>query len=346
MRVWCHNAEDDLEELRRRLAAVLSHHGLTHTDLGDRLFLTSGRDLSLTLAHQGRDGPVVNRDAVERLIEEIRQAGIEVLILDPLGAMHSLPENSNEAANLLMGALREIAERTGVAINLVHHTGKVAARDMDAAGAGAARGASALVDAARSVRTIRHMTDKEAKRFGILEADRWRYIRADNAKANLAPAGGARWFRLVSVPLNNGTPDYPSGDAVQTVETWTPRVATAAADAATVRMAWQALAQTGVAERRLDMKSAGWVGYRLAAALGLDVGTPGTPADQLLPEQTMDRATIRALIAGGLRDGWIDRVDEYVPGNKRRAPVYAAGKAPPEPADETDAEGDDADGAE
>lgn len=57
-------------------------------------------------------GPVINRDAVERLIQELTAARIDVLILDPLGAMHTLPENDNSAANLLLDALREIATRS------------------------------------------------------------------------------------------------------------------------------------------------------------------------------------------------------------------------------------------
>ena len=32
----------------------------------------------------------------------------------------------------------------------------------------------------------------------------------------------ATWFRLVSVPLGNATPQYPNGDHVQAVEPWIP----------------------------------------------------------------------------------------------------------------------------
>jgi hypothetical protein len=32
----------------------------------------------------------------------------------------------------------------------------------------------------------------------------------------------ATWFKLIGVPLNNGTPEYPNGDEVQTVEPWSP----------------------------------------------------------------------------------------------------------------------------
>ena len=49
------------------------------------------------------------------------------------------------------------------------------------------------------------------------------YFCIDDAKSNLSPmATKATWFRLVSIPLGNGTPDYPHGDNVQAVEPWTP----------------------------------------------------------------------------------------------------------------------------
>jgi hypothetical protein len=45
----------------------------------------------------------------------------------------------------------------------------------------------------------------------------------DSAKVNIAPPmARAKWFRIVGVPLGNGTKLYPNGDVVQTVEPWTP----------------------------------------------------------------------------------------------------------------------------
>jgi hypothetical protein len=67
------------------------------------------------------------------------------------------------------------------------------------------------------------MSEDEAENFEISQADRHAYIRLDSAKVNLAPgAGDATWFRLVNVPLCNGTAEYPNGDDIQTVEPWSP----------------------------------------------------------------------------------------------------------------------------
>src|SRR5206468_2093606 len=100
-----------------------------------------------------------------------------------------------------------------------HHMAKGSA---DPGNANRGRGASAMKDAARLVYTLTPMAPEEAQGFGIPEADRRRLIRMDAGKVNICPAGDAKWFRLVGVPLSNGTDLYPHGDEVQTVEVWTP----------------------------------------------------------------------------------------------------------------------------
>src|SRR5262249_52652750 len=78
-------------------------------------------------------------------------------------------------------------------------------------------------DAARLVSTLTTMTEDEAKMFGISEVDRHDYVRLDPAKVNIARRSQkATWFKLQGVELGNGTPEYPNGDEVQTVEPWTP----------------------------------------------------------------------------------------------------------------------------
>ena len=38
----------------------------------------------------------------------------------------------------------------------------------------------------------------------------------------MPPSASARWFKLVSVQLDNATDLYPNGDHIQTVEPWDP----------------------------------------------------------------------------------------------------------------------------
>lgn len=329
LRVLYHNEEDDRDEALRRRHGAMKRHGVTEAELGGRLLLTSGRDMPMMLARQGRDGLEIVPGEMEKLTTWIKENQIDAVIIDPLAALHTLPENSNEAANMLMGALRKVAHETGAAVGLVHHAGKGAAMDMQGAGAGASRGASAFVDAARSVRQLGRMTTGDANKLGIGENDRWRYIRVDNGKANLAPVQNATWLRLVSVALCNGTREFPLGDDVQTVEPWTPpavAVGHAVSDADIVAVQ-AALNGAGPDERRADVRSPGWVLYLVADTLGRDVGAFGTKPDALSENQQFARREVKALLASLLEDGLLIRSDEKCSGGKAFACI-SAGRAP------------------
>jgi hypothetical protein len=316
LRVWMFNAEDDLAEMQRRLAAVLKHYGLTYADLNGNLYMTSGRDMKLQLARMGRYGPEIVPGVVDALVERLTTARINVLILDPLGALHTLPENSNEAANLLSGALREVAHRAEAGLMILHHVGKAAAMDMDAAGAGASRGASAFVDAARVVRQINRMTPKEAARYGIADEGRRDFLRIENGKANLARAEGARWLRTVDVELGNGMGLWPLGDRVGVVERWTPPTAQSGTVADLARV--QAALMASPRPPRADYRSPEWVGWLVGTVMGLDLGTPSTPKEDLTPAQMANRARVRTVVADWVRSGGLEEREEPDPDTRKK----------------------------
>lgn len=300
LRVWMHNAEDDLPEMQRRLAATLQHYGMSHADLNGNLFMTSGRDFTLKLASADRNGPAIVPGVVDALVERAVKERLDVIVLDPLGALHTLPENSNEAANLLSGALREIAHRAKVAIIVLHHTGKAAATDMDSAGAGASRGASAFVDAARVVRQIVRMTKDEATsaRFSIPEAERGDYFRVMNGKANLARAEGGRWLHMADVALGNGSGLWPLGDNVGVAERWTPPTVQPGTMADLARV--QAALTASPLPPRADQRSPDWIGYLVASVKGLDVGSHGVKKAARTQEQCTARNQVLSMI-----DDWV-----------------------------------------
>jgi hypothetical protein len=248
---------------------------------------------------------------------------VDVLVIDPLGAAHGLSENDNTAINVLLVALRELADRTGAAIILSHHAGKAAGADMGAAGASAARGASALVDGARIVRQLIPMTDKEAVRFGVAEEERRSFFRVEQGKANLTPADKARWRRRVPVKLNNGTGDYPDGDTVAVVEDWTPPrpVAGTASDLARVQQALMAAPEAP----RANSQARGWVGYLVADVLSRDVGAPGTRAKDRTPEQARAFRAVADMLDGWFADGGLCRGTERDPASGRDVDVVRAG---------------------
>lgn len=336
LRVWMHCAEDPQDEQMRRLSATMTRFGLTDADLGGRLFLTSGRDLPLRLARLGRDGPEVVPGVVDKLVGVIRASKVDVLVMDPLGATHTLPENDNAGMNVLLAALREIADRTGAAIILIHHTSKVAASDMGAAGANAARGASALVDGARVVRQLARMSDKEARQFGIAEDDRFKYVRVDNGKANLAPAAKAVWCELVSVTLGNGTKEYPHGDKVGVAIEWTPPGPVVGTASELLRV--QNAILNAQSAPRANAQARDWIGHSVAEVLGLDLGSPGTRAKDRTPEQARNCRNITDKVAGWLRDGGLVQRTERDPASGRQVDVIEVGA--PAIFDDTHAEKD------
>lgn len=212
------NLEDPMDELDRRLAAVMIRHGIANHQLEDRLFLHSGEDRPITIAAHGSDGFTVVYPDEEAIIAQINQRGIIVLVVDPYAESHSLEENSNPDMVKAAAAWRRIARATNCAIMLVHHV-----RKGEAIGIDAARGAKALTDSARVGLLMSVMSPEDGETFGIGADDRWQYVRLDDAKRNMAPAAKAKWFKLEQVSLGNtDDPLYPSGDKVASIVAWEP----------------------------------------------------------------------------------------------------------------------------
>ena len=211
--------EDDGDEMRRRIKACRLHHGIARDELRDHLFvvaLANGPKLALST----KGGGVETGDLGKLLAEIIERRQIDVVVLDPFIKAHGCDENNNNAIDRVAGMLADMAFRFNVAVDAPHHVAKGMS---DPGNANRGRGASAFKDAARLVYTLSKMTAEEAKTLGLDDGEKWRYVRVDSAKVNIAPnAATATWFKLVGVPLGNGDDAYPSGDEVQTVEPWTP----------------------------------------------------------------------------------------------------------------------------
>jgi len=216
-RVLFVSLEDDLVELQRRILAITKHHKISRKELKGRLFLWAPKGLRLA---EMKDGTVTVGKLERDLRAMVDEHKIDVISLDPFVKSHGLQENDNNAVDYVCTLLTKLAIEKNCAIDALHHTRKGSSM---AGNADSGRGASAMKDAARLVYTLTQMTSEEAKQFSIPEDERRHYIRMDSGKVNIAPAStAAKWFKLVSVPLNNGTDLYPEGDEVQTVEPWSP----------------------------------------------------------------------------------------------------------------------------
>ncbi len=206
-KVWLYNNEDDSDELKRRLAAVLLHHGITFPAIQNKLALSSGADRPFLIAKADRAGNVIRQPDVAACIEQIRQHRIKAFIVDPFIETHEVEENSNEQIKAVAQMYREIARQGDCAVMLVHHTAKPpqGSSDGHAGNMNTARGASSLIGVARIVQTLFGMSSRDADAFNIPDADRNQYVRLDDAKANLSLASPqALWYQRIGVTIANG----------------------------------------------------------------------------------------------------------------------------------------------
>jgi hypothetical protein len=204
---WVYNNEDDGDEMRRRLAAILQRWEVPLTELRGRLAMNSGADRPLLVAKADRAGNVVRLPDVDGCIEHVRRHAIGLLVVDPFAETHEVGENSNEQIRAVAAMFRDIARQGPCAVMLVHHTAKPpqGGSDGHAGNMNSARGASALLGVARVVQTLFGMSRRDAEELGLAEEERHRHVRLDDAKANLGPPGGAtRWFRREAVAIGNG----------------------------------------------------------------------------------------------------------------------------------------------
>jgi hypothetical protein len=285
-RVWLWNLEDTKEELTRLVQAAAKLHDVTKSDLDGQLFLNSGLDGSgLVITEANGKGFVIRRPVVDALITELKAKQIDVLIVDPFVSCHSVPENDNSSIDMVAKEWARVAHAANCAVVLAHHTSKLGDGPVTAE---KARGASALVAAARSAVALNRMSEAEAEKFGIPAEKAGRYIKAYDDKPNRAPrASECTWYHLRSMPLNNG--GLLGGDEIPAVERWYPPSSSMEFEDHHV-----ALVQSAVAagDWRESNQSPDWVGNALATALGLDLEEPG--------EKTRATRMVKGLIKQGV----------------------------------------------
>lgn len=297
LKVWVFNLEDPQDELTRRIVAAMTHHQIAPESLSGRLFVDSGRDRELCVAVQTRTGAQLLRPALSQLTEEIRRRGIDVLVIDPFVSCHRVDENDNGAIDMVAKAFAKVAGDANCAIELVHHTRKTNGAE---ASSQDARGASALLGAARSGRVLNRMPDDMKDKAGLRD-DPGTYFAVDRDKANLAPAGKRTWRRMVSVQLENG-------DNVGVAEAWEFPDAFDGVSVADTLKVQQALEGQNL---RYSDQAADWAGHRIAQVLGL---TPGT-----------DARRIRSMIETWLRSGVLVKGSTLGP-NRKPVPTLDVGE--------------------
>jgi len=236
-RVLFINSEDDKFECQRRLAAMarvmrvgIGDEGFRPLDqiyLQDRFFIADEKDGYVVAAFDARTKTLKREPMFQKLVATIHANKIDLVFVDPFAETFAGDENSNSELKWAGMLWRELARQTNVAVCLVHHTKKYAtgmAGDVDAA-----RGAGALIGIARIVSTLFPMSGKEAevmknKDGKAIGDDRHKYLRYDDAKANLnLKSSVAKWFEKKTITLDNANMDNNQpGDEVGALVHFTP----------------------------------------------------------------------------------------------------------------------------
>lgn len=275
--VWLYNLEDPAEEGERRIHATAKWFHIPPQDVAGRLFVDSGRDQRCVIATETEYGARIAQPVYEQIKAQILEAKIDVLIIDPFVSSHEVSENDNRAIDAVVKAWGRLADECNCSINLVHHVRKGNGQE---ANADSARGAKALVDAARSVIVYNRMTPDESSLAGITEDQRGFYFRAQNDKANLAPPDKAAWYRMNNVALDNS-------DQVGVACPWKwPELF----EGISTRHLIAVQKAVEVGEWRADVRSPVWVGFAVAQALAIDVEASRERIKKLLKEWVKNEA--------------------------------------------------------
>lgn len=117
-----------------------------------RAAITEGT-LEISFYKGTRPALVVQGEVQPQAVDELRRlcTGREVLVIDPLSKIHFCNENDNLQMDILTDIFCTVAEETGCAIFLSHHSGKGEIMDSDGKKKRGlnARGASSVIDGVR-----------------------------------------------------------------------------------------------------------------------------------------------------------------------------------------------------
>jgi hypothetical protein len=271
LNVWLYNLEDPAEESERRIHATAKWFHIAPADLDSRLYVDSGRDQRCVIATETEYGARIAQPVYEQIKAQLLERSIDVLTIDPFVSSHEVSENDNRAIDAVVKAWGRLADECNCSINLVHHVRKGNGAETNS---DSARGAKALVDAARSVNVFNRMNPDEAGLAGIAEDQRSFYFRVQNDKANLAPPDKATWYRMNNVSLDNG-------DQVGVACPWKwPELFEGISTRHLIAV--QKAVEQG--EWRADPRSPEWVGAAVAKALDFDPDQARKRISKLLKE--------------------------------------------------------------
>lgn len=308
--VWYYGLEDPFEDLQRRTEAAAEHYKSVRrqVDIENRLFLTSGRDEGheLLIAHQKNGDIEIAVPVVELLKKYIIENEIDVLIIDPFVKCHAIDENTNILIDKVAKLWAQIANDCNCSIELSHHPRKTGNQPVTIEDA---RGASALIGAARGKRVLNRMTMADWEQTQktdrpVTEDDKQHFIRIDS-ETNLSPATKASWIHIETQRSSNG---HSEGVATQ----WDfPMMEDLVAASDEINDALKLISKGGPWRKSAQSTNEQWIGVPIAKALKLD------------PKNKMHRKQLTDLIDEWLKDGILKEITVKGANGKMRPYIEA-----------------------
>ncbi len=198
--------EETKDERDRRFGAVcasLSSSDRTVVKKNVYCHAAAGDDLRLTFM---ADGNVHETVLVNQIIELAKLHGAQtdypvgLIVLDHARLVMAGDPLSADHVTALLRGLTRIAVETGAAVLLLAHSPKSTYAKEGEADPSEVFGSGAFVDHTRSAFVLRVMREKEAKHFGLSDAERKEHVGLNVVKANYGPSGTSWWFKKESVP--------------------------------------------------------------------------------------------------------------------------------------------------
>jgi len=203
--VWIYNTEDPKDEIERRIQAMAQHHNIDLKTTKHEIFFSSSHSAPFVVAIKDkRSGQISKNNAlVEKTVNFIKRNNIKLFIIDPFVRTHHLSENDNMEIDYVCQIFADIAKRTNASVCVVHHARKNTGRDF----AESFRGATSLINAARTAAVLTIMSKPEAEKCGIAPDDANKYVRLIPTKGNMSPPDlnkSITWFEKKQESIVSG----------------------------------------------------------------------------------------------------------------------------------------------
>lgn len=196
-------AEDSNDVLKQRIHHIGQYIGGEKIGFRDDVFRAINENFDV-ISVRGKSPSIYTRsndynikqwvEAWKRFLLKFAN-GKRLLIVDTFRRFFDGDENSSGDVSEALKVFEAIADRTGCAILLTHHTNKSGSIGEKNDEQTSARGSSAIIDNARYQISLAKMSKDQAKDFGIDDDERGYYLQVDVPKVNYTAPILKKWLK-------------------------------------------------------------------------------------------------------------------------------------------------------